>query len=645
MYLFMITLGLNIDDIVTFMTSDVANFIDAITETDIFNNYGISLDDAYKIASGDFSSLIDSDIIELLQYDYPKIEDLGKLIRSGNIPAEIDLSKYSDSPNIVDAINNIREIKALMNFNPNIKETKQDIAEFKNIMNGANEFSNYARVLGANQGIKTSKGELQNHIQFLQSLTTNAAKAKGIKASKVPVEFQNFDLIAFVDNKEYAPGKFYKDELIKYYNGIKQGINIFDHIDKIAQFNAIFKIESAILQYDQNLSVKTKIYDQIYSILKNIGNTYISENYLTKLVRSIDNNLVVGFFQNEDIQIPIIKGFPVYDKYGRENPANESQLLKLDSLEALATFKRWMESTVIPELKNGNYYNYGLSMTPEALINSFSQAPLKTAANSSVHKIHEKGLASNKFIKGLTKTISNGVPLYKCDLNMLTVENTPFNQVILSQYVAGLEALQNIKVTENLSLADMFILYNLIINKNNYGAERMTSVLDGLVKSNNSLSFINKFLEFEGNIDYYGEVSREPDSNIITVTASIPGKQNILFEINYIDNLATTASTVTTLKGQKDPSVVLLEADGSKTFYVRQNGSYIAKNIYPDLGDTGQERINRNNNLKKDYVLGGYLKSKIDMTLKNFSTLDETTLETIKQLMQEQILNIGEHCD
>jgi len=37
-----------------------------------------------------------------------------------------------------------------MNFDPNLSEVKQDIEEFRHIMNGANEFSNYARVLGIN---------------------------------------------------------------------------------------------------------------------------------------------------------------------------------------------------------------------------------------------------------------------------------------------------------------------------------------------------------------------------------------------------------------------------------------------------------------------------------------------------------------
>lgn len=619
----MITLGFNIKDIVTFMTSPVANFIDTITDTDIFNNTEISINDAYNLASGDFSSLLKgTDIIEMLKYDYPDIKDIDKLIKSGNIPEEIDLSKYD--VDTIDTINTIREIKSLMNFNPNLSEVKQDIEEFKNIMNGANEFSNYARVLGINQGIKTSKGDLQTHIQFLQSLTINAAKAKGFKESDIPAEFRHFDLISFVNNVEYTPGKFYRDELIKYYNSIKQCINIFDHIDKIDQFRAIFQIEAAVLQFDQNISVKTKIYDNIYAILKeNKGNNYISDQYLTRLVRTIDNNLIIGYFQTKDIRIPIREKDIIYDKFGNEHIANESGLLRLDSLESLATFKNLMETVVIPELKNGNYYQFN---------------------GNTVQKVTNDTLTSNKFVQGLIRANDHGVPFYKCDLNMLTIDNSAFSQITYSNYVAGLQALSNIKVSQDLSLADLFTLYNLIINKNNYGADRMTTILDGLLKEENSLSLIKDYLDFVGNLDYFGQVSRDPQSSIITVTADIPGKESVNFQIDYRDNLISASQNVNTLRNQKEPSIILIDSDGHKTFYIKE-GAYRAYDLYPELGDSGNQRINRLNNLKRNFVLGGYIKSKIDTTLKSLNSLDDNTLNTIQTLIQEQIMNILTHCD
>ena len=54
MYLFMISLGLNINDMVAFMTSPAATFIDKISETDIFNNMNISVNQAIEMAKGKF---------------------------------------------------------------------------------------------------------------------------------------------------------------------------------------------------------------------------------------------------------------------------------------------------------------------------------------------------------------------------------------------------------------------------------------------------------------------------------------------------------------------------------------------------------------------------------------------------------------
>ena len=40
------------------------------------------------------------------------------------------------------------------------EDIQKDIVEFENILEGADEFSNFGRLLGMNQGIKTSKIEM-----------------------------------------------------------------------------------------------------------------------------------------------------------------------------------------------------------------------------------------------------------------------------------------------------------------------------------------------------------------------------------------------------------------------------------------------------------------------------------------------------
>jgi len=179
----------------------------------------------------------------------------------------------------------------------------------------------------------------------------------------------------------------------------------------------------------------------------------------------------------------------------------------------------------------------------------------------------------------------------------------------------------------------MFILYNLVVNKNQYGSNRMTTILDGLLKEDNILSIIKDYINFVGDLDYFGEAANEPGSTIITITANIPGENPVNFSFDYRDNLMFAASTVNTLKNQKDPSIILLNPDGSKTFYIKK-GAYTSFDVYSNTGDT-EEQINKANNIKRHFTLGNYIKSKQDSTLESFNNLDENTLKIISQLIKE----------
>ena len=64
MYLFLITLGFDVNDIVKFMTSPVVEFIDSVTDSNIFLNYDLKMDDAIKLAKGNYSSLIPAEFAE-----------------------------------------------------------------------------------------------------------------------------------------------------------------------------------------------------------------------------------------------------------------------------------------------------------------------------------------------------------------------------------------------------------------------------------------------------------------------------------------------------------------------------------------------------------------------------------------------------
>ena len=125
MYLFLIALGVDVRDIVKFMTSNVASFIDQITEENIFTEEKISVYDAIEMAKGNFSAYSK-------KYGKQTIEELKELYRSYGLNDEA-----SKADNIKDA------------------------EEFKNILEGADEFSRFGQLLGLNQGLKVTEIDLR----------------------------------------------------------------------------------------------------------------------------------------------------------------------------------------------------------------------------------------------------------------------------------------------------------------------------------------------------------------------------------------------------------------------------------------------------------------------------------------------------
>lgn len=67
-----------------------------------------------------------------------------------------------------------------------------------------------------------------------------------------------------LDVKRYLTDPEYAQQMKDLYESVKKCINIFDIIDHIPQFNSIFKIFSAVLDIDHNISIKTRAYDSVY---------------------------------------------------------------------------------------------------------------------------------------------------------------------------------------------------------------------------------------------------------------------------------------------------------------------------------------------------------------------------------------------
>lgn len=626
MYLFLITLGFDITDIVKFMTSPAISFIDIITESNIFTGQDINITTAVKLARGNFNNfyknfMSNTTIGKLSVQDRNKL-NTGQVENITNNFTE-GTTEYIELNNAIESILELKQLKdsyiqtELEERKKNNKDlsdkqiTEQilnefilDIDEFENVMEGANEFSNLGRLLGINQGLPTAKSELQDKLQFIQNILQTRVDENN------EVNIEPLDVNKYFKDLEYA------QEIRDAYNKVKKCSNVFDIVDRIPQFKAIFDIFSAVMDIDHNISLKTRIYDTVYKQLKD-EKTYMTEEYQARLLKGIDEFIIARFINQSGIQIPYKSGTTILNNLRQAVTASEDGLLHFNSLGDVASFKYLFENTIIPALKEGIIYDY---------------------QDGQVVKVQNSTLSSNKFIQSLIKGDNKGIPLYKCNLDMMTIDNSPLSKIKFQNYVKGLQELQKIKINNNsISLADLFVLYNLIVNKDQYGSDRMTTLFDTMVQSKNELSLINKYFKFVGDLDYNAKVST---SNGIQV--EYDGKS---FGISVQDLMIRAAAIVNTAIGQKDPVIIVNTESGPE---LRKKVGYTYdkwREIIPKIsGETKDEYLTRLYYHNSYFVLGGSYQDLIESQIKSLRNMDDNALATIKQLMQQGILYITRVC-
>lgn len=603
MYLFMITLGYNINDIVAFMTSPVADFIDKVTEQDVFNNTSLSVKEGIQLAKGDFL-----DYQGNIKYKWKKrVNSTLKMEMIKDLYFRQGLGIKTD-PNMSE------EEKELLSKKH--EDILADIAEFENILEGANEFSNFASFLGMNQGIKTSKLELQKFENKIKNYYND--RLKNYKRDFSNEEKALVDEIGDFDVKKWFYNKEYRDKVALVYNKIKKCINLFDAFTRIPQFDAIREIYDTVGVVDNESGIKSESFNKCIEKLNSI-NSYSSEKYQNNILKQIENNIIKKYIYESNIEIPVNKDWSFLQSDGSLNKFAKSSSFSLKDRASIATFKYLMESTIIPGLKRGSF--------------------ISLKEDGKVNKSNEPSLKNNYFISSLKPTVEQNNSFYKCDLNMLTIKQSLDSQRKYQQLVSGLRDLNNIQITPKMTLADMFMLYNLIVNKNQYGASRMTSLFDPIVNSSNN-SLLSDYLKKLGELDYFGK-SRLQDEEV---------SKGQTLELNTEDIFKEAAPLVKSLSNQSDLYVKLM-TNNVVELYQNTGGkgqySKVSNWVNMHTGEDQNNYIERIQNLSKHFTLGGTFSDLIEQKLSVISNLDtpDKVISCLNDFVKQGLLVIRKVCE
>lgn len=519
MYVYAMMIGLNINDTVAFMTCPVAELIDKLAQPNIFENYEGSPNQAINLVQGivGISSRLHGTIniytqdkdgqfmttdIKKSTFIAQKLSDTFKdlpknLIGLSQIMKEIinraiddksiDLKQVVDSRDIEinnyiqecqDLINQLRQVR---NKYSSTEDMKADIQEFKKLYDLSSEVSSVSSAwLGLNQGLPTSELDIFKRLNRMSQIVKDRENILNVddkamfkeKDSTLDIVVENIlknnptltnvkerlqqahelGLINNFDIIKYLYDYDYRKQIIDYYGLLMGTVNVFDMIEKIPNYHTILELFKSVILSNNTLSAKSRLINKITSTMSSIN-----DDQMKGIIRYVDNLTAFNFLQDlPSIQVNEIEG---YDPY-----FNKTRVSKIDlySLNGISTFKHWVEHEFLDYLKT----------------------------------------LDNPLVKHLTLVPNNDTIVLATDIDLMNPNITEESKRAYEEILRGISKFEATPYKNSgYSIADILMLYNIAINKNQYGAERLTTMFKVCKNPNN---IINRYLKYVGDLDYSG---------------------------------------------------------------------------------------------------------------------------------------------
>lgn len=479
------------------MTSDAVSFIESASQENVFNNYSNTLEN----------------------------------ITDGLI-ASIKGFKQRDNSELFESF--------LADKTPEQRaELLADAQEFKRVLEGANEFSNLGKGLGINQGVPTTKEGLVGFKRFFKQIMQQREKALNIidkngnviDSNDLASERIEFDFDKYLSDPEY------REQLVDYYDKIKVTSNIFAIFNYIPHFKAMFEMLGIVSTVD-SASLKSQLNNR-YMEDANTILTSVNDDVANRINAGIDILLVQNYLAQKGLRFPTKSSYQLFNPEGQRVQGNDSNLL-LSTPETLKSFHYIFNNYVIPELQSGNFFTKPITLKDGTTLSV-------TEANNLIR--------NNTFIQGLTSGNDGNRPIYRLDIDMTNIDKSPISRLKFQSYLDGFIDLNNIEINGQ-SLADWFMIYNLVVNKNNFGRDRLTTLFQEIIKDTSNNYILQDYLKWVGEQDRSKDILDE------------------LYNENSLQAiLQSTAKTVRSYIGQRDMYVKMYDEAGEPHYYRnRRNG-------------------------------------------------------------------------
>ncbi len=367
-----------------------------------------------------------------------------------------------------------------------VNEDYETYQQLKTLAEGADEMKTLGQILGLNGGIATDYEGLTKQIDRIEEV----------------IYKQSHDLEDIIDLSKFVFDSEYRQECIEKYETFKHTFNILDCLAKVPHFFEYVK-QLAVAQEEIKQSYK---YRSVKSLARNVSDVigWSNKGKISKgLQNYIGDKIRNDWMLDSEIIMDMPSGIKAFDRNGDSDTLTESKPIRLGTDWGNATFRIFMETQVIPDLKKG-------IIRPGTSVGS---------------------IKTNKFIKDLTpdlftKTVSsNPTILYTLPINMLP--RTDVEQSLLDSYIGEFNELAGytydynvIKrdvdgneqiIQQSIPIKDLFIYYSMIAHNWKLGENSLVPILENFQDT----GLIDAFHKYEASLDNSGETLTEYNINEI----------------------------------------------------------------------------------------------------------------------------------
>ncbi len=502
MYIYGITIGMDFKDIAKILMSPTGSIVTSLLEGDVFtgkrevsqpvdvfkyfeycpkqllNKYDVHQDSEGTTIP--ISPLQKFSELFRQQQSLKKNDDLGKAISAFGKARYTIQEKLNSLESLRNQYNSPSKYAQRM-YNQLIDSIEEYVINLSNIdekvlsdlytlAEGAKEMRRLGSIFSLNQGIKNDPEGLLRQVNLIERAVYDITE----------------DEKDLIDINKFAFDEAYRQRAINAYEKVKHSFNILEAVATVPHFMGYVRtLAVALREVSESFKFRSSR-SMSLELSKRIG--YNDEN---KIIKGIEN--YVGDFLRKqwllqnNVQIIIPKGNQAFDKQGNKYILAQDTQIHLGTDWGAATFRMFMESQVIPDLKAGKI-KPGVENFP--------------------------GVKDNRFIKDLmndlsTNTVSrNASIIYTLPINMLP--RTDYDTSILNAYKAEFNKLAKYAyqyevttfnsdgqaqgtLSTPMPLVDLFTYYAMIANNWKLSENSLVPILENFQNT----GILRDFHDFE----------------------------------------------------------------------------------------------------------------------------------------------------